>query len=173
MGLSEPADWPYMFGSFREATTVRRFWGKTWHQRMRVVITGLGKRLANKTLAFRPGSLPSAYTQLYTAFLLSGLVHVAGDYIILKHLPFFPIRFFLLQAAGITLEDFVIWLTKPIHAHLGWTRKLIGFIWVISWFVWSGPLWLDEMGARGYYINEPGVIFGSPLMRDLRSRWAI
>jgi hypothetical protein len=25
--LSEPADWPYMFGSFRQTTTVRRFWG--------------------------------------------------------------------------------------------------------------------------------------------------
>lgn len=136
------------------------------------MITGIGKHIANRTFAFRPGSLPSSYTQLYTAFLLSGLIHAGGDYIILKHFPLFPIRFFLLQAVAITLEDFVIWLTKPIHASLGRTSRFIGYVWVVSWLVWSGPLWLDEMAARGYYVNAPGAISGSPLVRDLTSRWA-
>jgi hypothetical protein len=134
-------------------------------------ITGIGKHIAKKTFSFRTGSLPSSYTQLYIAFLLSGLAHVGGDYIILKRLPRSSIRFFLLQAVAITFEDFVIWLTKPIHAKLGWLSRVIGYMWVMSWYVWSAPYWLDEMSARGQHLTNPGAVFGSPLARDLRSRW--
>jgi len=138
---------------------------------MRPRITGIGKHIAKNTLSFRPGSIPSSYTQLYIAFLLSGLAHAGGDYIILKHIPFVTVRFFLLQAVVITFEDVVIWLTKPIHTKLGWISKVIGYIWVFSWYVWSGPSWIDEMSARGQHITNPGAIFGSPFVCDLRSRW--
>ncbi|RXW19783.1 hypothetical protein EST38_g6073 [Candolleomyces aberdarensis] len=33
--ISEPEDWPLLFGSLGEAYTVRRFWGKFWHQLLR------------------------------------------------------------------------------------------------------------------------------------------
>lgn len=37
LGLSKPADWPPLFGRLSEATTVRRFWSRFWHQMIRKV----------------------------------------------------------------------------------------------------------------------------------------
>ncbi len=37
VGLSEPRDWPPLFGSPRGAYTVRNCWGRVWHQMLRKV----------------------------------------------------------------------------------------------------------------------------------------
>lgn len=37
MGLSQPADWPPLYGRIRDVTTVRLFWGSFWHQSIRRV----------------------------------------------------------------------------------------------------------------------------------------
>ena len=37
VGLSEPRDWPHLFGSPWKAYTVRNCWGRVWHQMLRKV----------------------------------------------------------------------------------------------------------------------------------------
>lgn len=59
-------------------------------------------------------------------------------------------QFFMLQAIAITLEDFFIWFAKPLRAKLGWFSRAVGFCYVIAWFTWSGPLFLDPMSVDGY-----------------------
>jgi hypothetical protein len=56
------------------------------------------------------------------------------------------IQFFLLQAAAITAEDFVgwihrRWLPATSTSHLGY--QLMGYIWVVCWFGYSLPFFLD------------------------------
>lgn len=132
------------------------------------MISGIGKHFANKTLGFAPGTNLSSYTQLYIAFLISGLIHAGGDFMVVRYLPIFPLKFFLLQAVAITIEDFVIWCTRSIRPKLGWLNKAIGFAWVVVWFTWSGPQWLDPMSANGGTVDGEGVVF-KPLLNFFRA----
>ncbi|KAI5780471.1 membrane bound O-acyl transferase family-domain-containing protein [Geopyxis carbonaria] len=64
---SEPCDWPRLFGSPRDAYTVARFWGRTWHQLLRGAVGPLARalrcegRLAATALAFAVSGLGHAY----------------------------------------------------------------------------------------------------------------
>lgn len=85
-----------------------------------------GKFLAHRVLGFPPGSNPSAYVQLYTAFFLSGLIHYGADYAMLRHWGGGAMRFFLLQAVVITFEDGAIHLAKKN----GISGLLVEVLWV-------------------------------------------
>ncbi|KAF8982154.1 hypothetical protein BDQ17DRAFT_1379057 [Cyathus striatus] len=37
LGISDPADWPALFGIWSQTKSVRTFWGKSWHQCLRRV----------------------------------------------------------------------------------------------------------------------------------------
>lgn len=123
------------------------------------LISGIGKHVANKTFNFTPGTNLSAYTQLYIGFFLSGIIHMGGDCMVMQDLfVFFTVRFFLLQAVAITVEDFVQWFTKSWRLKMGWTSKAVGFCWVLVWFSWSAPLWFDYLNKNGNTTADP-VIF--------------
>jgi len=98
-----------------------------------------------------PRSLPATYFKLYTSFLISGLIHATGDYVLYHTFSKGgALRFFLLQAVGITFEDGVI----AIFSRLGYHKKfipykLIGYIWVFAWFTYSMPTWLDPQVHAG------------------------
>jgi len=147
---------------------------------MRPILTGLGRLVANKYLKFPQGSNLSSYTQLYVAFFLSGCVHVAGDFAYEKRVVYRSLKFFLLQAVGITLEDFVIYLSKSvlirsgIELNLGETGEYlveavvrgIGYCWVTSWFCLTLPVWVDEASNAGLHANDRG-----PISRYLVRKW--
>lgn len=127
------------------------------------MLSAIGKHVANKTFGFTPGTNLSSYTQLYTAFFVSGLIHLGADYTVMRHLTIFSPRFFLLQAVAITLEDFIQWCTKSARSKIGWTSKAVGYLWVIVWFTWSGPLWVDYMSKNGQSSQDAGAVFGKLL----------
>ena len=64
------------------------------------------------------------------------------------------IRFFLLQAAGITLEDAVIALGSRLGYKESKAFKLIGFAWVFAWFAFSMPMFLDPQVQGGHLLRE-------------------
>ncbi|KAJ8121570.1 hypothetical protein ONZ43_g2009 [Nemania bipapillata] len=89
LGLGAPEDWPPMFSPISEATTIRNFWGKYWHQLIR---------------------------RLWFSFLVSGYFHASSHLILPQPVNItvadsaYPIfYFFVLQATAITFEDFVKW----------------------------------------------------------------
>lgn len=127
------------------------------------MLSGIGKRISNETCGFTQGTNLSAYTQLYIGFLISGLIHMAGDYMVMQKFAFFSPRWFLLQAMAITFEDFVQWCTKSWRPKMGWTSKAIGYIYVITWFTWCGPLWFDYMSKNGQASADRGVLSGKLL----------
>ncbi|KAA1468428.1 hypothetical protein DENSPDRAFT_927349 [Dentipellis sp. KUC8613] len=153
-GLSGTDAWPDMFGRWADAWTVRRFWGRTWHQLLRRNVTSPGRLLA-KTLGFQRGTSGSSYTQLYTAFLLSGLLHTGGDYMasgsasrFLQSFATTPLlahslTFFLAQALAITLEDGVIALGRRVGFKESRRTRALGYAWTFAWFAWSTAFWAD------------------------------
>lgn len=87
---SEPQAWPHPFGHWKDAYTIRRFWGRTWHQNCRYIFTAFGPHRYNR----RPwDELPSAdpsprnpkdswsrsYIRICNAFVCSALFHVCVD----------------------------------------------------------------------------------------------
>lgn len=85
---------------------------------------------------------------------------------VLKRLSSAPTSFFLLQAAAITIEDFVIWLARPLHERFGWIGRGIGYFWVALWLCSTAPLWIDKMSVEGYQTNDIGIAF-----EPLREAW--
>jgi hypothetical protein len=124
----------------------------------------LGK-VTSTAFGFNPGTLGSSYTQLYVAFILSGLIHTGGDMLLYSHTsatsisrPFFSMPFFLLQAIIITLEDMFIGITKRLRVKSSaWTRVL-GYVWVATWFGWCVSEFVTELIRAGGGITKPGAV---------------
>ncbi|OSC99675.1 hypothetical protein PYCCODRAFT_1372634 [Trametes coccinea BRFM310] len=148
-----PEDWRPTFGDWSDAYTVRRFWGRTWHQNLRIYFTITGRTLSN-ALGFKRGTSASAYTQLYTGFALSGIMHVWGDVMLGTSYIGNSMKFFLANACAITVEDAVIAVARKMFGVGGgptkWTIQL-GYLWVIAWFYMVGPLFVD------WFVQVPGV----------------
>ncbi|KAI1912870.1 hypothetical protein LOZ53_003085 [Ophidiomyces ophidiicola] len=152
LGISKPVDWPPFFGRLSQVTTVRAFWGKYWHQMLRHTVNAYTGAFVD-ALHLRRGTLRT-YTQLWLSFAISGIMHSAAIYLIPsplnitfreRSLGFF--QFFMLQATAITFEDFVQYIYKNLVSNLPqrpWQRWL-GHLWVIFWFAFSLPYFLDIM----------------------------
>jgi Membrane bound O-acyl transferase family len=119
----------------------------------------IGKHVAYTVCGFEPGTAASSYTQLFVAFLLSGLIHTGGDYMVFRHFTSFSLQFFLLQAIAISFEDFVIWSTKSMSAY--WDPRIsrtVGYVWVLGWFCFAIPMWLDPLTAANIHTVDRGDI---------------
>jgi len=110
-GCYEPKDCPPLFGPWRDAYTLRRLWGRTWQQIMRRFVAPIGKAIA-RGLGFEPGSTLSSFTQLYAAFIVSGLIHTLGDAMVGVQYFGSSMPFFVAQAVAITVEDAIIRLAR-------------------------------------------------------------
>ncbi|KAF8954003.1 membrane bound O-acyl transferase family-domain-containing protein [Flammula alnicola] len=167
VGLTEPREWPHLFGSPRDAYTVRKSWGRVWHQMMRKLLTGHMDFFA-KVLHLPKGTF-TTYFKLFGSFFISGLIHYAGDYMLFQDWSGTSLRFFLLQAVAITFEDAIIGLA----GRLGYTKptpffKLVGFIWVFAWFTFSIPIWIDPVVHTGAMDEDVNV---SLIMGLWRGEW--
>ncbi|KAF7292271.1 hypothetical protein MKEN_01479000 [Mycena kentingensis (nom. inval.)] len=145
---ARPIDCPSGTGPLAQLYSLRNFWGRVWHQQNRRLLTAHGKFLAHKLLRLRRGSVASAYTQLYAAFLLSGLMHYLPEYMALRHWGGGGMRFFVLQAVGITLED-MLGRCFGVKGARGW--RLLGYGWVWAWFALTAPPWLDPLLRAGVF----------------------
>lgn len=102
-----------------------------------------------------PTGTVRTYVQLALSFAISGVMHAVAIYILPSPLnisfyerSFGFFQFFMLQAAAITFEDFVSFCTRRVlgagFMQSRW-RKLISYAWVVSWFGYSLPYFLDIM----------------------------
>ncbi|OJD31014.1 toxin biosynthesis protein [Diplodia corticola] len=152
IGVSKPEDWPPLFGRLAEATTVRSFWGKFWHQMIRKVglpsprppsslalsqltskkpqqpLQGLTRRIVD-VVGIKRGTNTSSYMQLWFSFAISGVMHAAS--MTLMPCPASVsewdrwsglVFYFLWQAAAITFEDFVLFVWRSAFGGGGESR---------------------------------------------------
>ncbi|KIP09829.1 hypothetical protein PHLGIDRAFT_22648 [Phlebiopsis gigantea 11061_1 CR5-6] len=142
LGLSEPKYWPVSHGKWRDAYTIRRFWGRTWHQWLRRFVSNIAKFVA-RTLGLAKGTWLSSHVQLFVGFVVSGLAHVPGDIMVHPKYTGCSFWFFPSQAVAITLEDFVVARAKQLGIRdASWTR-LVGYAWTFAWFAYTTPWFID------------------------------
>ncbi|KAF8910299.1 membrane bound O-acyl transferase family-domain-containing protein [Mucidula mucida] len=151
--LSRPEDWTHLFGYWSDAYTIRRFWGRAWHQCLRRVFSVHGKFIARRLLHAEPGTKTSSYTQLYVAFLSSGLMHLVGERKVgVGWTESNCLVFFLLHAVAITAEDAVIAVGRRAGIRGGRVVHILGYIWTLMWFYKTLPIWWDpEQRAQNMF----------------------
>jgi hypothetical protein len=149
-GLTEPSDWPPLFGEWSKTYTVRTMWGSTWHQMMRRTFTTYGNLVTHNILGLRKGGFWSKYAQLYTAFFLSAVIHVYGAYV-LTGKSCNEWTFFLSQAVIIMIEDHVLDAAKAAGIKPNFFWHSVGYIWVIAWFSYSLRFWMDGLARAGFW----------------------
>ncbi|TFK21113.1 hypothetical protein FA15DRAFT_707525 [Coprinopsis marcescibilis] len=173
LGVYEPMQWPFTFGSLLEGYTVRRCWSKVWHRNMVRFMTSHADYFAPH---LPPNSRRKQYLTLYTAFFISALIHYAGDYMLLqsytKALGAF--QFFMLQPFIITLETALIAFAKRALGLAGGSSttagagarpedqkklgrlprlmlRLAGYAWTLSWFTYTLPIWIQPHVRAGFF----------------------
>ena len=105
--------------------------------------------MAYDVLHLKKGTKASFYVQIYTAFAISAIMHAASDYFLLGNWSEGgALRFFLLQAVGITIETTVIDIAKWLSVRGSW--HYIGYVWVIMWFTYTIPGWMDPLYRAGF-----------------------
>ena len=105
--------------------------------------------MAYDVLHLKKSTKASSFVQLYIAFALSGVMHAAGDYSLLGNWSEGgALRFFLLQAIGITIETTVIGIARRFSIRGSW--DYVGYVWVIMWFTYTIPDWMDPLHRAGF-----------------------
>ncbi|EPS96327.1 hypothetical protein FOMPIDRAFT_1038192 [Fomitopsis schrenkii] len=143
LGFWQPRDWPSIYGQWSDSYTVRRFWGRTYHQVLRR-LTASGGKACCRALGLRPGTRASSYTQLYVGFAVSGFLHCGGDLLVSPSLFGASFPFFMSQAVAITFEDAVIGLVRKSGIKVPTPiARTVGYAWAITWLCVSAPLYVN------------------------------
>lgn len=130
-----------------------------------------GKYLAHRVLRLSPGSNASSYVQLYTAFLISALIHYGAEAMALR----IPrgggaLAFFMLQPCAIMLEDFLIFLARGAGIKGGTGVWIVGYAWVWVWVALTLPGWQEPLVRAGQMDESLPV---SVLLGLWRGEWVL
>ncbi|KAG6015029.1 hypothetical protein E4U54_004422 [Claviceps lovelessii] len=149
IGFAKPQDWPPLFGSIREAYSLRRFW--THFIRRNIIRLPHHGRWARW----------DRHCHVFFVFLASGILHAATDYYVVSpssyQSQFACVAFFTSFSLGIAIEDLVfrLWgrlspesaspagsgVVEPSQFSLMKSSALecIGFVWVATWMTLTAP----------------------------------
>ncbi len=129
------------------------YFGKTSEHSRVQVFSVHGKFIARRLLHAEPGTKTSSYTQLYVAFLSSGLMHLVGERKVgVGWTESNCLVFFLLHAVAITAEDAVIAVGRRAGIRGGRVVHILGYIWTLMWFYKTLPIWWDpEQRAQNMF----------------------
>ncbi|KAK5131654.1 hypothetical protein LTR08_000781 [Meristemomyces frigidus] len=161
-----PHYWSPFFGSpgFIFTHGVRGFWGKYWHQTMRISVSGPGFTLADALRLKRNGL--ARYTLLCAvAFGLSGTIHFGlvppeplHATIDPNSIRLYIAGFFWVQPIAMLVELFV---AQTVARTLGiqyWqhgaglkVRMVVNGIWVVAWFALVLPMLGEASRQLGYW----------------------
>ncbi|EJT96882.1 hypothetical protein DACRYDRAFT_119709 [Dacryopinax primogenitus] len=172
LGIYQPSDWPNLFGGVKYMYTLRKFWGRGWHHNLRRFLVSTADFLTLQVLHLQPSSQLASYSQLYLAFLLSGLVHFCGSYALLRSpsLALSTLQFFALQPLVITLEDGAIALGKRLGISPGVDVRILGYTWTAACLTVMAPYWLDPLVHAG--LADPGEQKSFSVVQGLwRGEW--
>ncbi|EAU90926.2 hypothetical protein CC1G_02313 [Coprinopsis cinerea okayama7 len=160
LGASEPEEWPYLFGEVGEAWSVSGCWNRFWHQVMRGHLKSNSSFVVKDILGFRPEWVCTHYLEIAIAFLFSGLMHVAGEYMANRGrtVSYGALIFFALQPLALALGRILSGLSgrlgyKPRPIFL----KALGYVWVVTWFTFSLPLWVEQLMRAGFMTSWSNI----------------
>jgi hypothetical protein len=157
-GLDKPGEWSMsLFNSISEAYTVRRYWGKHWHNYIYASFSGHTKILTRKWLRMRRGSLVTRLVENTVVFAASGLLHSlvrfvqdpqSADYMCIS-------LWYIGQMAPIIIEDIVMTHWQRMKQRYGFrnikwlTRfeRTVGYLWVLGFNMWSITKYIHTRSA--------------------------
>ncbi|KAL5051325.1 hypothetical protein BDW71DRAFT_51780 [Aspergillus fruticulosus] len=146
--LSDPEDWPPMKGPFLGTWSVRRFWGHTWHQMIRPIVSSNADFITYSILHLPRRTVFTRYSRFFFSFLISGVLHLTHDEAmgVPRHKGG-AMRFYTLQPVAFAIEDLAQWISKRygIFTEDLELRKLIGYTWVCVWSTLVWPIWIFPM----------------------------
>ncbi|CAG8903389.1 unnamed protein product [Penicillium egyptiacum] len=141
-----PSNSPPMIGRMADIYTLRNFWGKFWHQMLRLPLTSTSNFLARDILGLPRSSFVERYTNVFIVFFFSGLIHVVLDSLRnVSPWKFGTMSFFLSFVVGYMIEDGVqaLWKRTPGSQNnvslLAWWQRALGFCWVTTWLGVTSP----------------------------------
>ncbi|KAF3481673.1 TRI7 [Arthroderma uncinatum] len=162
--ISEPREWPPLYGSFSQAFSMRRVWAVFWHQTNASKFASISDFTLHRLLGLSRGTQLARYARLITIFTISAFMHFLID--VAAGVPVHhsgSLQFFLTQALGIVIEDLVTHTyrrsfigdrSRPYYL----VEKIVGFIWVGVFMVWSSPMYVYPMMYRINTGQEDSVI---------------
>jgi hypothetical protein len=150
LGFDSPSEWSLtLFGPYSDAWSVRRYWGKHWHDFIYRSFSEHTKIVTRKWLRMRPRTPLTRIVENTIVFGMSGVAHSAVRYIQDPESgDCWAITFWYLgQMVPIVIEDVVqnIWKQKkkelgiPQSKWLDWADRVLGYTWVIAFNAWSIP----------------------------------
>ncbi|KAJ5195811.1 hypothetical protein N7449_006290 [Penicillium cf. viridicatum] len=141
-----PSNSPPLIGRMADIYTLRNFWGKFWHQLLRLPLTSTSNFLTRDVLGLPRSSFVERYTNVFIVFFFSGLTHVILDSLRnVSPWDFWTMSFFLSFVVGYMIEDGVQGLWKRTLGSQNdsglpmWWQKALGFCWVITWLGVTSP----------------------------------
>ena len=150
--IDSPGDWPPLFGSPSSATSLSNFWSKFWHRLPARPYKNIGRFVAVDLLGLRPRSTPCNLLIAAIVFALSGGIHSfitwQGGY----RDWWREVAWYMLNFGGCTAERLVKHGVRRVAKKMGWSAQLkriegscigslIGYVWVLVFFMWSVPFW--------------------------------
>jgi hypothetical protein len=114
-------------------------------------------------LGFAPGSRASSCTQLILAFLISGLIHAGGDFMV--HPDYFGLTapFFLYQIIGIILEDITLQILSQSGIKISsYLSRALGYVWVCCWLTLTAPSLIRGFAVLGMQSKSATLASLSP-----------
>ncbi|CAA7263535.1 unnamed protein product [Cyclocybe aegerita] len=167
LGLSKPKDWPRLFGSPADMYTIRRFWGVGWHQMFRGGFSAHADFFA-KAFDLPQKSRFTTYFKLIVVFSISACMHHLADVGIFHNwTKSGAIPFFLLQAVGIMFEDALLAMARRIGLKESPFTRLLGYGWVLAWFGFSMPRWINPIVPIGYIDELCGFGFNHDALHQI------
>ncbi|KAJ7628182.1 membrane bound O-acyl transferase family-domain-containing protein [Mycena polygramma] len=152
--ISAPEDWPPLFGHIGEASNVRNFWGKCWHQLLRRPLTS-HVRWLSRLLRLPAQSSVTTAIETSAAFFISGMVHYLGETVLLRgHGRSGSLIFFGLQPLAFALESLVTSLNRRTGLVPHRIAVFLGYVWAATWFAWVVPFMQDPLIATGETLNR-------------------
>ncbi|KAH7391088.1 hypothetical protein DE146DRAFT_680111 [Phaeosphaeria sp. MPI-PUGE-AT-0046c] len=144
-----PGEWSMsLFGPLSEAWSVRRYWGKHWHNYIYHSFSGHTKVVTRGWLGMRRGHLSTRLIENTMVFAASGVMHTAvrwvqsggdgGDYWVITF-------WYMGQMVPIIIEDVVQKYWRQKKKELGikdskWllrAERVLGYLWVFGFNAWS------------------------------------
>jgi hypothetical protein len=148
LGIDEPSEWSMsLFGSVTEAWSVRRYWGKHWHNYIYHSFSSHTKILTRNWLGMKRGHVVTRLVENTIVFAASGLMHslvryvhdgASNDYWVISF-------WYIGQMVPIIIEGVVqtIWRQKKKELGIQDTKwlliveRVIGYAWVVGFNMWS------------------------------------
>ncbi|KAF1851344.1 uncharacterized protein K460DRAFT_270563 [Cucurbitaria berberidis CBS 394.84] len=175
--LDMPSEWSLsLCGGVAEAWSVRRYWGKHWHNYIYHSFSAHVKIVTRGWLGLGRGRLETRLVENGLVFLVSGLMHSLvrwqqdpdGDVWCIT-------IWYVAQMLPIVVEDVVQIVWHYFRQRVGISgddrrvdtlETLVGYVWVLGWFMWSVPKYIHTSDAwaednfRGRYAASWEEVYG-------------